>query len=146
MFLLLNTGSYAQFLHQQNAQGDPLTEIVDPNGMKQGSWNFVDVDGHNFRTEMYRDHVLTANLYKLPGASVDVAAYRQRKISELQQKQIRDLAATLAGIGHGEILILDDNSVFLHVYVGQLKDRQAMEGVDLSVLKAYSLQRSIILF
>ena len=147
LFLLfLSLCSFGQFKHQQNASGDPLTEIIDPNGMKQGNWNYTDSQDHNFRTENFKDNVLVSNLYKLPGASVNVASFRQSNIGSFHQKAIKDLAVSLSAAGSGEIIILADNSMFVHFYVDKIKNRSAISGINATVLKNYSLQQSIIFF
>lgn len=144
--LLLSLQSFGQFRHQQNANGDPLTEIIDPNGMKQGHWNYTDAQGHNFRTEKFQDNVLVSNLYKSLGTSVDVTSFKQNDIGSFKQKAIKDLAASLAAAGNGEIIVLDDNSIFVHFYEDKVRNRSAMNGINASVLKNYSLQQSIIFF
>ena len=138
--------SFGQFKHEQNANGDPLTEIIDPNGMKQGSWNYTDSDNHNFRTENFRDNTLVSNTYKHAGAVVDLSAFRQSNISSFSQKAIRDLAVSLASIGNGEIVVLADNSVHVHFYMDKVKQASAVHTVDASLLKNYSLQKTIIFF
>lgn len=147
LFLLFfSLCSFGQFKHQQNANGDPLTEIIDPNGMKQGNWNYTDSRDQNFRTENFKDNILVSNMYKLPGASVDVASFRQSNISSFQQKAIKDLAKSLSAAGSGEIIILADNSVLVHIYADKIKNRSAISGINADVLKNYSLQQSIIFF
>lgn len=145
-FLLISFCSFGQFKHVQNANGDPLTEIVDPNGMKQGNWNYTDAEGHNFRTEVYRDNVLVSNRYMLPGASVDVMSFKQRNIADFTQKVIKDLATSLTKAGNGEIIVLEDNSVFVYFYHDKVRSQAAMKEIDASVLKNYALQQSIIFF
>ena len=138
--------SFGQFKHEQNANGDPVTEIMDPNGMKQGNWNFTDYRNQNFRTESFKDNTLVSNLYKLPGTSVDVSSFKQSNISSYSHKAIKDLAASLASIGHGEILVLADNTVLLHFYIDQVKNASEMAKADAGILKTYSLQKTIIFF
>lgn len=138
--------SFGQFKHQQNANGDPLTEITDPNGMKQGHWNYTDSQNQNFRTENFQDNTLVSNFYKLPGASVDVSSFKQSNISSYPQKPIKDLAASLSSIGNGEIVVLDDNTVLIHFYVDKVKNASAISRVDASILKKYALQKTIIFF
>jgi|GEM_PF-1194957 len=138
--------SFGQFKHEQNANGDPLTEIIDPNGMKQGNWNYVDSDNRNFRTESFRDNTLVANTYKHGGVTVDLSAFKQSSIGSYHQKAIKDLAASLASVGNGEIIVLADNSVSVHFYVDKVKQASAIRRVDASVLKNYSLQKTIIFF
>jgi hypothetical protein len=138
--------SFGQFKHQQNANGDPLTEIIDPNGMKQGNWNYTDSQNQNFRTENFQDNVLVSNLYKLPGASIDVSSFNQSNISSYSQKPIKDLAASLSFIGNGEIIVLADNTVFIHFYVDKVKHASAISRADASILKKYALQKTIIFF
>ncbi len=138
--------SFGQFKHEQNANGDPLTEIIDPNGMKQGNWNYMDSSNRNFRTESFRDNSLIANTYKQAGTPIDVSAFKQSNISSYSQKPIQDLAASLASIGNGEIIILADNSITVHFYVDKVKQASAVKAVDASVLKNYSLQKTIIFF
>jgi hypothetical protein len=145
LFFVCNL-SFGQFKHEHNANGDPLTEIMDPNGMKQGNWNFTDSQNRNFRTEHFKDNTLVSNLYKLSGAFVDVSSFKQSNISSFRQKAIQDLAASLATIGHGEIVILADNTAAIHVYVDKIKNASALSKVDVSVLKTYSLQKTIIFF
>ena len=145
LFFVCNL-SFGQFKHEQNANGDPLTEIVDPNGMKQGNWNYMDSNNRNFRTESFRDNTLVSNLYKLPGASVDVSSFKQSNISSYSQKPIKDLAASLASIGNGEIVVLADNSITVHFYMDKVKNASAIQQVDAGILKKYSLQKTIIFF
>lgn len=137
---------FGQFRHEQNASGDPLTEIMDPNGMKQGNWNYIDSQGHVFRTEHFQDNTLSSNLYKMPGASVDVKAFKQTNITGYSQKEIKDLAARLSSIGNGEILVLADNTVFIHFYFDRIKNKAAIAKVNVDNLKKYALQKTIIFF
>ena len=138
--------SFGQFKHEQNAHGDPLTEIIDPNGMKQGNWNYMDSNNRNFRTETFRDNTLVANTYKQAGRLIDLFAFKQSNIGSYSQKPIKDLAASLASIGHGEIIVLADNSITVHFYVDKVINASAMQTADASVLKHYSLQKTIIFF
>lgn len=142
----LTTTCFGQFKHEQNSGGDPLSEIMDPNGMKQGSWNYVDSNNSNFRTENYKDNVLVSNLYKIPAKPVDVSTFTQKNISGFNQKEMKDLAATLSAIGNGEIVILADNTVSIHFYFDRIKNKAAIAGVKLDNLKKYALQKTIIFF
>lgn len=145
LFFVCNS-SFGQFKHEQNANGDPLTEIMDPNGMKQGNWNYMDSNNRNFRTESFRDNTLVSNTYKQAGAPVNLSSFKQSNISSFNQKAIKDLAASLASIGNGEIIVLADNSVSVHFYVDKVKNASAIQQVDASALKKYSLQKTIIFF
>jgi hypothetical protein len=138
--------AFGQFRHEQNASGDPLTEIMDPNGMKQGNWNYMDSDNHAFRTERFKDNTLSSNVYKTLGTSVDVVAFKQAKINSYTQKEIKDLAASLAAIGNGEIIVLDNNTIFIHFYFDRIKNKAAIAKVKVDNLKKYSLQKTIIFF
>lgn len=142
----LTTTCFGQFKHEQNSSGDPLSEIMDPNGMKQGSWNYVDSNNSNFRTENYKDNVLVSNLYKTNTKPVDVSTFKQKNISGFNQKEMKDLATTLSAIGNGEIVILADNTVFIHFYFDRIKNKAAIAGVKLDNLKKYALQKTIIFF
>lgn len=142
----LTTTCFGQFKHEQNSSGDPLSEIMDPNGMKQGNWNYVDADNHAFRTESFKDNVLVSNLYKTNAKPVDVSTFKQKNISGFNQKEIKDLATTLSAIGNGEIVVLADNTVSIHFYFDRVKNKAAMAGVKVDNLKKYALQKTIIFF
>lgn len=138
--------SFGQFKHEQNANGDPLTEIIDPNGMKQGDWNYTDSHNRNFRTESFTDNVLVSNSYKAATGPLDLSSFRQTNIGSFNQKSIKDLAASLSAIGNGEIVILADNTVSIHFYIDKVKNASAVPRADATILKNYSLQKTIIFF
>ncbi|MES2133983.1 MAG: hypothetical protein V4506_16645 [Bacteroidota bacterium] len=142
----LTTTCFGQFKHEQNSSGDPLSEKMDPNGMKQGNWNYMDSNNSNFRTENYKDNTLVSNLYKANAKSVDVSAFKQKNINSFSQKEIKDLATTLSAIGNGEIVILNDNTVSIHFYFDKIKNKAAIAGVKVDNLKKYALQKTIIFF
>lgn len=144
--LFLSFHTFAQFRHEQSANGNPLTEIIDPTGMKQGDWNYIDSDNRHFRTERFKDHVLVSNLYKTALASADLSGYQQKRLSDFSQQPLKDLAQSLAAIGHGEIIVLEDKRVFIHFYYDQVKQAAAIAGVNADILKKYPLQKTIIFF
>lgn len=51
--ILESTAKAPQF----NEFGDPLTNIIDPNGARQGDWYFLDVDGQEIVLQRFTDHV-----------------------------------------------------------------------------------------
>ncbi len=146
ILFFLSAHTFGQFKHLQNAGGDPVTEITDPTQMKQGNWNYFDSNNYNFRTENYKDNTVVSNVYKTPDKPVNVAGYKQKVITSFTQKPIKELAAKLSKIGNGEIIIMEDNTVFIHFYYDRIKSAATVDAVNTDDLKKYALQKTILFF
>lgn len=48
----------AQFKTEHHENVDPKTEIIDANGMKQGTWNYYDFNDKLVRIEKFKDNEL----------------------------------------------------------------------------------------
>lgn len=46
-----------------NTYGDPLTNITDADGARQGDWFYVDVEGQEVLQKKYKDHVCVGTYY-----------------------------------------------------------------------------------
>jgi len=139
---LFSNQLFCQFKHEQNSSGDPVTEIIDFAQMKQGNWNYVDSNNSIFRVETFKDNELISNTYK----NIDVSKYKQKNINTYTQKPIKDLMAKLNLMGNGEIIVTDDNQVFIHFYFNKIKSTPDVKGLSINELKKYSLQKTIIFF
>jgi hypothetical protein len=144
---LFNSQLFCQFKHEQNSSGDPITEIIDFSQMKQGNWNYVDLNNSIFRVETFKDNELVSNIYKMNSSkTIDVSKYKQKNINMFTQKNMKDLMAKLNLMGNGEIIITDDNQVFIHFYFNKVKSTPDFKSLSITDLKNYSLQKTIIFF
>lgn len=146
LFLLHNFNLFSQYKHEVNNNGDPLSEIIDVNQMKQGDWKFINSNNINFRTETYKDNTLITNTIFLNSKKIDVKNYKIKNINFYTQKTIKDLALELSKIGNGEIIILEDNTIFINYYYDRIKSNSQIGEINLNELKKYSLQKTIIFF
>jgi hypothetical protein len=147
VLFLFSSQLFCQFKHEQNSSGDPITEIVDFSQMKQGNWNYVDSDNHIYRIETFKDNELVSNTYKTnTNKTIDLIKYKQKNINTYTQKPIKDLMAKLNLMGNGEIIVTDDNQVFIHFYFNKIKSTPDVKGLSINELKKYSLQKTIIFF
>ena len=47
--------------------------------MKQGNWNYVDLNNSIFRVETFKDNELVSNIYKMNSSkTIDVSKYKQK--------------------------------------------------------------------
>ncbi len=56
--------------------GDPLTEIVDANSMKQGDWIFYDNNDEIIRKEVYKDHEIQSRIVTINGKEINAINYQ----------------------------------------------------------------------
>jgi hypothetical protein len=75
LLVLLPFSFLAQHRTEKSSNGNPLTDIVDANSMKQGKWIFYDYDDNIIRTEVYKDHVLQSRNIVIQGKEIDATNY-----------------------------------------------------------------------
>lgn len=76
LFPLLPFSFLAQHRTEKSSNGNPLTDIIDANSMKQGKWIFYDYDDNIIRTEVYKDHELQSRSILIQGKEIDATHYQ----------------------------------------------------------------------
>lgn len=97
--------SYAQFDTQYNESGDPLTEKIDMNMMKQGKWLYYDQYHTLIKVENYNENELTETTIVKSQNKIDVTDYSVIHLNN------SELGTNL----HGEV-VFDENGIKIVSY------------------------------
>lgn len=68
---------YAQFKTTYNQNGDPLTEIIDDIGMRQGDWFYYDVNNKIYKKEKYLDNNLIYKVHIINSVEVSTLDFKE---------------------------------------------------------------------
>lgn len=79
----------AQFKTTYNQNGDPLTEIIDEDGMKQGDWMFYDLKGNLYKKESYSDNNLVHKTHIINNIEVNSLNFKEEKL-QIPSQNISD--------------------------------------------------------
>lgn len=71
----------AQFKTTFNQNGDPLTEIIDADGMKQGDWLFHDIKGNLYKKETYSDHNLVHKTHIISNIEFNTLNFKEARLN-----------------------------------------------------------------
>jgi hypothetical protein len=71
-----------------NTVGDPITNIIDPDGMKQGIWFYTDINQVNLLRKHYSNNLCTQTDYAVNGIWVNAVNFEQDplKIANIKQQ------------------------------------------------------------
>lgn len=145
LLIFFTQTSFGQFKNTYSTNGNPTTQIIDASGMKQGSWNYFDSNDQLFRTETYSDNVLTKNAFLLAGSEINIMGFRNVQLSELSSEAINFITKNLQPFGNGELIIVEDNSVYLYFYLDKLK-KKVPANINLGPIKQLMFKNSILKF
>lgn len=84
VFLLFYQSLFAQDMPPESAKnpitdinGDPLTNILDPNGFQQGDWYYTDLDNNDLVRKSFENSNCSATHYKYNGNWVNANQWEQ---------------------------------------------------------------------
>ncbi len=68
-----------------NENGDPLTNITDADGARQGDWFYIDAEGQEVLQKKYKDHVCVETYYSTDDTNLDK---QWKKVSDSESNQL----------------------------------------------------------
>lgn len=145
LLFFLSHNAVSQFKNTYAANGNPTTQIVDPSGMKQGSWHYYDTSNRIYRSESYTDHVLTKSVYLASGGAVNMMGFQELELQALNKNVADFVTNVLQPLGKGELIFLPDGTVHLHIYVDKLRAGARPE-VELGTIQQSGLRSAILKF
>ena len=115
ILLVIIPGSlFAQFKTEYHENGDPKTEIIDANGMKQGTWNYYDFNDKLIRIEKFKDNQLIKRTSIVNGAELDTKLF---SIVEINAPTNFPDVETIIQQSNGEIIIDEQGNIqSIHFY------------------------------
>ena len=119
-----------QFNTAYNDNGDPITEIIDASGMRQGVWSYYNDKGQIIRREEYQDHKLLKRVHYLDDKEVETTHFIESTLSV--DDQLTAKLSKLKTEMSGEVVI-DSNGVILTItiYQGVNDSDQVDKGIEL---------------
>lgn len=102
----------AQFKTEHHENGDPKTEIIDANGMKQGTWNYYDFNDKLVRIEKFKDNELIKRTSIINKTEFDTKSF---SVIEINTSSNLSEIETIAQETDGEIII-DEQGNILSIY------------------------------
>jgi hypothetical protein len=104
---------FSQHRTSYTSNGDPQSEIIDPDNMKQGTWSYYDYMGSNIRLETYKDNVLLTRESFTSISKVNTIEYREIPMNTVFLSEIKKIEPTCSG----EFLINEDGEILtIHFY------------------------------
>jgi|GEM_PF-2937273 len=86
--MLVGAAGFSQFNTSYNINGDPLSEIIDDSGMRQGKWIYYDFQEKKYKEENYKDNKLISQNHFVKGEIVNSIHYEQVKV-EIPNKYLK---------------------------------------------------------
>jgi hypothetical protein len=111
-----------------NESGDPLTNIIDMNGARQGNWHYQDMDGYPLLIEKYVDHQLVSTIYPSITSTVTNTSIVWQEVGESDPAVKAALAALLTA--ENITLKSDQQIVFIFNKKGELQELAALGNWD----------------
>ncbi len=104
--LFVFNSTLAQFKTTFDINGDPLSEIIDPLNMKQGEWNYYDINNTLFKQEVYKDNELILRKYFVQDSKINTLKINNEIFLNLEKKDFKI---------HGEVIV-DDKGKILELF------------------------------
>ena len=104
--LFVFNSTLAQFKTTFDINGDPLSEIIDPLNMKQGEWNYYDINNTLFKQEVYKDNELILRKYFVQDSNINTLKINNEIFLNLENKDFKI---------HGEAIV-DDKGKILKLF------------------------------
>lgn len=104
--LFVFNSTLAQFKTTFDINGDPLSEIIDPLNMKQGEWNYYDINNTLFKQEVYKDNELILRKYFVQDSNINTLKINNEIFLNLENKNFKI---------HGEAIV-DDKGKILKLF------------------------------
>ena len=104
----------AQFKTEYHENGNPKTEIIDANGMKQGTWNYYDFNDKLVRIEKFKDNQLVKRTSIVNGVELDTKLF---SVVEIKTPTNFPDVETIIQQSNGEIIIDEQGNIqSIHFY------------------------------
>lgn len=113
VLMLITFLSQAQFKTTYEENGNPKTEVIDANSMKQGFWNYYDFKNNLVRVEEYKDNQLIKRTSIVNGTELDTKSFAVVEINNTPSS-LSEIKTILQELD-GEIII-DNQGAILSVY------------------------------
>lgn len=112
LLVIIPSSLFAQFKTEHHQNGDPKTEIIDADGMKQGTWNYYDFNDNLVRIEKFKDNQLIKRT-----SIVNEIELNTKKFSIVEINAPSNLSEieTIIQQSDGEIII-DEQGNILSIY------------------------------
>lgn len=109
LILLGCTTLYGQFRTTYNSNGDPLTDIVDESGMRQGTWLYYDHTDKLIRKEVYDQNKLKSRVHFVDQQTLETTHFQVEQLTVPAQHQTK--LQKLRKEASGEILLDGESKV-----------------------------------
>jgi antitoxin component YwqK of YwqJK toxin-antitoxin module len=112
LLVIIPSSLFAQFKTEYHQNGDPKTEIIDADGMKQGTWNYYDFNDNLIRIEKFKDNQLIKRTSIVNGIEFDTQSFSIIEINV--PSNLLEIETTIQQ-SDGEIII-DEQGNILSIY------------------------------
>ncbi len=129
LLVIVPSSLFAQFKTEHHQNGDPKTEIIDANGMKQGAWNYYDFNDNLVRIEKFKDNQLIKRTSIINGIELDTKSF---SIIEIIAPSNLSEIETIIQQSDGEIII-DEQGNTLSVYFYSLPSSLKKDNVIIAL-------------
>jgi antitoxin component YwqK of YwqJK toxin-antitoxin module len=112
--LLLVTFAFSVFSQHKtefNSSGDPQSEIIDSDNMKQGVWTFYNSSDKVVRKEVYSDNQLISRVSLIEGEMTSTLEYRSIPLYDSLIEELRAIDPNCKGE-----FILNDSGEILEIH------------------------------
>lgn len=136
-FLAFSHELFAQFQTKYTEFGNPLTEIIDANMMRQGEWFYYDSNGELIRKEEYKDHLLMSSI---------LIAKTEAAVQDLTQFEVVEISnQSLNSLAHGEIIYDNDgNFAYAYFYMHSPESQISLDKIRTNLEKIKPNRKSVI--
>ena len=123
---------YSQHQTTFNSNGDPLSEIIDADNMKQGTWNLYNSNGDIIRVEKYKDNQLLSRESLVSKTMLNTVKYRCIPIKVTFHNEIKQIDSNCTG----EFLINESGDIIsIHFYAHS--DENTQKVISDKILSSY---------
>ncbi|KJS07613.1 MAG: hypothetical protein VR77_00010 [Flavobacteriales bacterium BRH_c54] len=112
LLVIIPSSLFAQFKTEYHQNGDPKTEIIDADGMKQGTWNYYDFNDNLVRIEKFKDNQLIKRTSIVNEIELDTKNF---SIVEINAPSNLSEIKKIINQSDGEIII-DEQGNILSIY------------------------------
>lgn len=117
-----------------DVNGDPLTNIMDPDGMRQGDWYFVDFNSNEIVWKEYQNNQCTSTYVKMNGTWIVTSDLNSdSQLEQTLNTQLINSAAPLSVDQQILVIIDDQNNVEQVIGLGNWNQQDFNEAKNIIV-------------
>jgi antitoxin component YwqK of YwqJK toxin-antitoxin module len=119
LLLIIPLFGKSQFKTTYDSNGNPLSEIIDANSMRLGTWSYYNFNDELIRIEEYQNHNIITRKHIINKAYYNTISYNEEKLAVTAQDLLAFTA--LQTSASGEVLI-DQNGNIVEVFFYSISD------------------------